>query len=538
MLFILCLAKFLIVKSVQQEYFMARYKKYDYNQTVLLPVSLENQLEIGTLEYAINKLVDEKIDRSIFDKNYQNDETGSPAYDPKLLLKVVLLSYSRGITGSRKIEKACKENIIFMALSCGISPDHSTINNFISSMKDGIITIFRDILLYCEELDLLGGSHFSLDGCKLPSNASKEWSGTFKDLKRKRYKLEQKVRNLMIDHEREDARHTESEHKQSRRRVKRLNQQIERIDRFLEENEPKEGKSKKEIQSNITDNESAKMPTSHGVIQGYNVQALADEKHQIIVHAEAMGNGQDSDNLKPMIDGAKENMETIGKGSDYFEGKTFSADANYHNNNNIKICEEEKMDAYIPDGGFRKRDERYQNQERFRDGVTKRPKKTNHKTKQKIFTWEEFEYDEEQKKYKCPNGKYLNQQSLHHKLRNKVYEYYRAKEADCRKCALRGKCLSKESGKARGLLIPKGYREDREEHITYSQQMQRKIDTDIGKEIYSKRLGIIEPVFANIRYQKGLDRFTFRGKVKVNIQWMLYCLVHNIEKIANYGLAV
>jgi IS5 family transposase len=66
--------------------------------------------------------------------------------------------------------------------------------------------------------------------------------------------------------------------------------------------------------------------------------------------------------------------------------------------------------------------------------------------------------------------------------------------------------------------------------------MKEKIDSVEGKAIYSKRFAIIEPVFANIRSQKRLDRFTYRGKVKVNIQWMLYCLVHNIEKIMNYGL--
>ena len=153
-----------------------------------------------------------------------------------------------------------------------------------------------------------------------------------------------------------------------------------------------------------------------------------------------------------------------------------------------------------------------------------------------MYSWEEFSYDEKKKKYKCPSGKYLNQQSSNHKMRNKVYEYYRAKESDCKDCTLRSKCLSKEDGKARGLLIPKGYRKDREEHFTHSQRMKQKIDTDVGKEIYSKRLGIIEPVFANIRSQKRLDRFTFRGKVKVNIQWLLYCMVHNIEKIANYGV--
>jgi len=345
---------------------MARYKKYNYAQMVMLPVSLENQLMEGTLEHAIHDIVESKIDTSIFEDKYNNNENGSPAYDPKILLKLVLLSYSRGIIGSRKIEKACKENITFMA---GMSPDHSTIAHFISSMKEEIIGIFRDVLLYCEELNLLGGSHFSLDGCKLPSNASKEWSGTFKELKHKHEKLEKKVKKLIYEHEREDKR--KSPDGKRTNQIKRINQKIERIDKFLHEYEPKKGKTKKEIQSNITDNESAKMPTSHGVIQGYNAQALVDDKHQIIMHGEAMGNGQDHDNLEPVVEGAKETMKEIGNGEDYFQNKTLTADANYHNNVTIKKCEDEKIDAYIPDSGFRKRDERYQNQDRFRDGVTK-----------------------------------------------------------------------------------------------------------------------------------------------------------------------
>jgi len=67
--------------------------------------------------------------------------------------------------------------------------------------------------------------------------------------------------------------------------------------------------------------------------------------------------------------------------------------------------------------------------------------------------------------------------------------------------------------------------------------MKEKIDSEKGKAKYSKRLATVEPVFANIRSQKKLDRFTYRSKVKVNVQWMLYCLVHNIEKMAHYGYA-
>ena len=121
---------------------MAKFKHYNYSQMVMIPVSLENQLMPGTLEHTIHEVVEKKVDLSIFDDNYNNDDTGSPAYDPKILLKVVLLAYSRGIIGSRKIEKACGENIIFMALSCGTAPDHSTIAHFISSMGEEIVHTF------------------------------------------------------------------------------------------------------------------------------------------------------------------------------------------------------------------------------------------------------------------------------------------------------------------------------------------------------------------------------------------------------------
>src|SRR3990172_2054934 len=179
---------------------MARYKEYDYNQMRLLPVSLQGQLMPGTLEFAIHELLDSRVDTSIYEGDYNNDLTGRKAYDPKILLKVVLMAYSRGILSSRRIERACKENVTFMALSCCQEPDHSTISVFISSMGDKIVSLFSNILLICEEEGLLGGTHFSLDGVKLPSNASKEWSGTHSELLKKQKKIEEKVKQAVKRH--------------------------------------------------------------------------------------------------------------------------------------------------------------------------------------------------------------------------------------------------------------------------------------------------------------------------------------------------
>ncbi len=88
---------------------MAKYKPYDYDQMVMIPITLKEQLEPGTLEYAIHELVETRIDISIFEDRYENDDTGAPAFNPKILLKVVLFTYSRGIIGSRPIERACRE---------------------------------------------------------------------------------------------------------------------------------------------------------------------------------------------------------------------------------------------------------------------------------------------------------------------------------------------------------------------------------------------------------------------------------------------
>jgi transposase len=239
---------------------MAKYKAYNYDQLVMIPISLENQLEPGTLEYTINELVEKNMDLSVFEGRYQNDDTGATAINPKILLKVILFAYSRGMISSRQIEQACGENILFMALSCGYRPDHSTIAHFVSSMQREIESIFSNILLVCAELDLLGGTHFSLDGVKLPSNASKECSGTFKELKRKQDKLQGKLQQVMTEHMRTDVLAT-PESERRKKQVKRLQHQVERLSEFLQEQKPKVGKSGKEIQSNVTDNGSAKMPT-------------------------------------------------------------------------------------------------------------------------------------------------------------------------------------------------------------------------------------------------------------------------------------
>lgn len=512
---------------------MPRFKPYDYRQGLMVPLTLEKQLVEGSLEYALHHLIEERIEEAWFEELYANDEVGRPAYSPKLLLKVILFGYSRGIIGSRRLERACKENITFMALACGERPDHSTIAGFVEKLEGRIAAIFSEVLLVCHEEGLLSGTHLSLDGLKLPANASREWSGTFSELRLKAEKLRRKVIEKLAEHRRADrldkkraqrgaCKAGEGAREKAARQasLQRLRQRAQRIESFLKEEKAKEGARGNEVQSNVTDNDSAKMQTGHGVIQGYNAQALVDERHQIIVHAMASGTGQDHQQLASVLAGAQELLALAALSEELPLTKAkLSADCNYHSEANLQACEEHGVDAYIPDNHFRQRDARFASQERH---------KFEHREKKGAFGIERFRYNPDKDTYTCPQGKELTCQSASHSTGDgHRYLRYRSKARDCARCPLRRACIAR-GGRRKSLAIAIGGAAG-----TRTARMRAKIDTPEARAIYGRRLAIVEPVFANLRSNKRLDRFTYRGRVKVGVQWQLYCLVHNLEKLAH-----
>jgi len=183
---------------------MVKYIHYDYAQGCMIAINFENQLQPGTFEYAVHYLVDNKLDLSSFDASFHNDDYGRPAYDPAILLKIILFAYSRGMTSSREVAWCCRNNIIFKALSCNTEPHFTTIAHFISGYPESISSLFEQILLICDEQGLLGHELFAIDGCKLPSNAAKTWSGTHQELRDKRDKLKRLIGHHITKHQRLD----------------------------------------------------------------------------------------------------------------------------------------------------------------------------------------------------------------------------------------------------------------------------------------------------------------------------------------------
>lgn len=489
---------------------MPKYKPYSYDQTTLIPIDYQKQLIPGSFEHTLNFLVDKKIDLSIFDNHYKNDLTGAPAWDPAIMLKIVIYGYSKGIISSRALADACQYNIIFKALSANAEPHFTSIASFISDMKDEIVPIFRNILMVCSELDLIGGDTFAIDGCKLSSNAAKEWSGTFSDLQKKKEKFERAAHFLLEKHRSNDFEiNANSENEKVIRQVDRILKKAEKIEAFLRGSKPKEGKRGRENQSNVTDNESAKMQTSKGVIQGYNGLAASDSKHQVIVYAEAFGSGQEGQFFQTMVEESQMALSHVSRN----KKPMFLADTNYFSEDNLRYLAQNEISAVIPDPFFRQRDPRFINQARHK------PEKEEH------FTQDDFIYDPESNKYQCPAGKFLGSRGRR-QLGDNYGRRYEAKQKDCSSCVLKAKCLQSPKGKYRTLFII-----DHTDNRNYSEEMKQIVDTQQGRELYSKRMGIVEPVFANITHCKRMNRLTLRSKAKVNIQWLLFCLVHNIGKI-------
>src|ERR1700737_3900462 len=183
---------------------MARFKPVDMSPR-LLPVVLEQQIVPATFEHALHVLIESEFDLSSLHAKFDNDDTGAPAYDPAVLLKIVLLAYSRGIISSRAIERPCGENVLFMAMSGDTQPAYTTIASFIRHLSNDIAAIFTDVILICDRQGLIGRQMFAIDGVNLPGNTSKAKSGTHAELAHQADRIEDRVRALLKEHRRRDA---------------------------------------------------------------------------------------------------------------------------------------------------------------------------------------------------------------------------------------------------------------------------------------------------------------------------------------------
>ena len=280
--------------------------------------------------------------------------------------------------------------------------------------------------------------------------------------------------------------------------------------------------------SNRTDNGSAKLATDKGVSQGYTGVAAVDAKHQIIVEAQAHGTGSEQELLLPVVE-ALATMRT--------SATMLTADAGHHSEANLAALAALHVPALIADPDKRKRDERFADREHHttapnplhdKSGATKKALP--------LFTPSDFTYDADARTCVCPAGKSLYRKGASHVTNGYVGEHFRGATRDGVPCAMRTQCLrTPETTVVRNVAFFRGHEDAVSE--THTMRMQLRLYAPEGRAQYGQRFATVEPVFANVRYNKRLDRFTRRDRTKVHGQWLLFCLVDHIEKLTHAGYA-
>ncbi len=374
--------------------------------------------------------------------------------------------------------------MLFIAVSGDSQPHFTTLAAFVSELGDLAAKLFAQVLTVCDRQGLIGREMFAIDGVKLPSNAAKARSGRREDYARDLGKMEEAAGKMLTKHREADA-GSETPPERELRKLERLQREAKKLKAWLAAH-PEERKSAKgRVRlSNRTDNESAKMATSKGVIQGYTGVAAVDEKHQVIVEAQAHGTGSEQELLVPVVE-ATERLRTL--------DTLITADAGYHSEANLKELAGKTVEAYICDNGYRRRDERYAGQDQHKAKADSLWDKRPQEQKSKRFGPADFRLAEDGSHCICPAGKRLYSNG------------------------------SNFQGK-------------REGHETHTDRMKARIDSALGRQMIARRFATVEPVFGNLRGNKRLDRFTL-GRGKVDGQWKLYCLTHNVEKLAHHGYA-
>ena len=440
------------------------------DQMYLLPISMRDWLPEDHLAWFILDAVQE-MDLSPFYRRYRSDGWGRAAYEPGMMVSLLLYAYCVGIRSSRRIEKSCEVDVAFRVITANQQPDYSTVCRFRKEFEKELGDLFTEVLRLCVVAGLVEVGLLSVDGTKIKGNASLAANRSYEYLRKKVERMLGEAEAVDAEEDalygrdrRGDELPSELAHQESRlAALRRAKQEIERqaqektdeerakIEARREEErtsgKKKRGRKPKEAQespnpranANLTDPHSRIMKTPHGYIQGYNAQAMVT-KEQIIVSAEVTQQHNDVQQLHPMINKASEELAAAGVKRKI---GVVVADAGYYSEANIRQLAPDRPELLL---------------------ATTR----DHKQRQAM------------KDAACPRGR-----------------------------------------------IPNA--------ATVKERMERKLLTKRGKALYKKRSQTVEPVFGQIKEGRSCRRFMRRGVSAAGSEWRLICAAHDLLKLWRSG---
>lgn len=511
------------------------FKEYNQNQ-LMLPMDLESIIPPNHMVRVINSAIDKMKLEPLFAK-YPGG--GRSSFHPVMMTKLIVYAYADKVYSSRRIEKAARENIMYMWLCGGNTPDFKTINTFRSErMKDIVLDVFSEVVELLIKQGYVKLENYFMDGTKIEANANKYSWVWGKSTKRYKEKLREKCKELfayaeIINKEENDEygdRNLEELGEGKPIDSKAIEDAVKRIDEKLAvtPSDRKLKKAKKTIEKDYlprmkkyeqqeeilaernsysktdTDATFMRMKEDHmknGQLKpGYNVQ-MGTENQFVVgysVHKEA----GDTSCMKEHLEEVKQVLG--GKLPD-----NIIADAGYGSEENYEYLKDAELGNYVKYNTFHKEATR--------------------KWKTDPTRLQNWQYNEETDEYICGCGRILRfQYEKHQKSKNGYKSLIRVYQSDdCTDCPYRDRCVKKKDDPTANRRI---YINRRGNEL--KSEARNNLTSEYGLQMRSLRPVEVESVFGNIKGNFGVRRFTLKGIAKVKLEWGLLCIAHNMRKMA------
>jgi transposase len=456
------------------------YRYGDRDQFGLFPQSIEDYVGKQDPVRAFDAFV-ESLDFAELGIEIDPDQVGNSEYDPKAMLKLLVYGYSYGIRSSRKLERECHHNLSFIWLMGGLKPDHKTIAEFRRKNKEALKQVLKKCVRICMKLGLIAGNTLFVDGTKIRANAGRGTTHDRAGYEKLLSEIDARVEKLVeecegIDQQEEGLGSTVAMDKELAQ-AQRLKEKIQQALEVLKES----GRE----QINLTDPDCALMHSIQGRHASYNVQSVVDEKHGLIVHAEAVTESSDVNQFAEQIEKAHEVLKK--------PCEVACADAGYADTEELKKIDEKGIKVVVPSQ---------------RQALRK---------EEGPFSKSHFRYDPEQDCYFCPAGQQLKHEWTHPKNGKRYYQIMDARL--CHACAHYGQCTSAKRGRKIIRLALEEFKEKFEALYAASQ------------DIYARRKARAELPFGHLKRNLKIDGFLLRGKAGAGAETSLLGTCFNLARM-------
>ena len=459
------------------------------HQRILFPPSINDMVGDDAPVRAYDAMID-AIDMSELGIAVDHNKAGSPEYDPRSMLKLLVYGYSYNIRSSRKLERATHDNVSFIWLMGGLKPSYKTISEFRRLNKKALKKVIKQCAHMCVDLDLIAGNVLFVDGTKIRANASICNSYTKEKAQKVLANIEKRIDRLIASCEQADA---DEEGQPSFARLSKGLENAKKLKSKIEAIAEKLKRKDAPSSINTVDPDCSRVHSRQGTHAGFNGQVVVDEKNGLIVNSDVVSENNDQAQLSDQIEQANEVVD--GK------CKTACADAGYCNYDKMDELVEKGIEVIVPSN---KQATQY-----YSDECTT-----------KEFDKSRFTYDKDNDVYICPENKTLSYQGLNNRKKCHLY----AGGSQCCKCRHFGVCTKSAR---RGRRVTRYFNQE------FRDDMARHYDKPASKEIYRKRKRYAELPFGHIKRNLNAGYFLLRGLDGVRAEMSLLSTCFNMARLIN-----